>query len=99
MQALSLTMFSVVVFSVVVPSMVFIGVCIYKAVSPHGEQHGFRKVMRAALPLALIAAGIEIVLWVTLFAHRVAVTAYQDHRDLVAATASKVGFGHDPQLP
>jgi hypothetical protein len=83
--ALSTSTFSIIVFSVVLPWLVFIGVSLYQAKILPKQEHRFRSALRTAFPSAAITAGIELLVWLILFGYMVALTIYRSHNYLLAS--------------
>jgi hypothetical protein len=83
MAALSSSALAVVVFSFVIPVLVFIALLIYRSLQAGKARRSAIDVLRSTVTPTVITAGITMFVWLCLFSWSMAATVYRDHEDLV----------------
>lgn len=89
---LSTSTLSVVIFSLAVPLLIFVGLFIYNFIHASNSRAGARDLLRTSAIPSLISAIITALAWTSLFAWSVAATIYKDHQDLTSYISKVKGM-------
>jgi len=86
--ALSSSTLSVAIFSLAIPTMVFLSVFLYRRQQARTAGHHMEDVLRDTAIPTLIAGGITMFGWLCLFGWSISATIYKDHQNLVSSNQS-----------